>query len=309
MDELISTPIILHGASEYKKNLERNKSQTRDNNCLSCGYVHDHPRKDCWAFDKICHKCNQKGHISPVCKNKTENCVPMASVFCGNVESNAALCEVPPISVEMWNENDEYKGQMNVIPDSGAGANLMGAEQSQQIGAIDKGRSDKKLMAANKRPINVIGTMTAKMKYGDIKKDVKFVISDQHKGVLLNRQTCKDFGLLPEGWPHVSTQIETEESGGKHQNLCVRSRAAPDVFLGADHERSNDKKAAMMTTDTDGIFKEIMVDAFENDDKYYLAVTEMKSSFPMLYVFNDKPTPEMMTGALVSIFGTYGCPK
>ena len=149
-------------------------------------------------------------------------------------KNDDATCDISPIKMKVWDENGKYKGTLDkVLPDTGAGANLMGVEESKQIGSIKNDLSGTVLTAANGLPISTVGTMWVTMEYGKIKKDVHFIITDEYEGTLLNRQSCKNFGLLPEKWPHVSTQIAEV----KHQNPSeVHSRVAPKVFLGADHK-------------------------------------------------------------------------
>ena len=186
----------------------------------------------------------------------------VSSIFCGHVKDDSATCDIPPIAFEVWDEKNKYKGWITeVLPDTGAGANLIGREKAKKIGPVKKGRSGAALTAANGLPITTIGILKSTIKYGKVKKEVNFIVTDEYEGIILNRQACKDFKLIPKNWPDVSTQVAAVKEDQKHQITDARSRPAAQLILGAD-----DKKYDVASKEFRDIILRDYADVFDGDN-------------------------------------------
>ena len=221
-------------------------SQGGDSRCQWCAEAPAHPKDKCWSTKMTCHYCKVTGHISKACikqkKDQKErakkNDKNVSSIFCGSVKNDDAVCDISPITVEVWNEKNKYKGWVpKVLPDTGAGANLMGVEEAKRIGPIRKGRSGVTLTAANGLPITSIGILRTKIRYGKVRKEVNFIVTDEYKGIIMNRQACKDFKLIPKDWPSISTQVASVKEEQMFQNAKEQLRLAPELCLGADDHK------------------------------------------------------------------------
>ena len=102
----------------------------------------------------------------------------------------------------------------------------MGVEEAKRIGAIRKGRSGVTLTAANGLPITSIGILRTKIRYGKVRKEVNFIVTDEYKGIIMNRQACKDFKLIPKDWPSISTQVASVTEETMSQNAKEQPRLA-----------------------------------------------------------------------------------
>jgi len=303
----------------------KNKSQGRRDHCAKCAGPKNHSEEECWANDKHCHCCGKLGHVSPVCPSKQKPHVRNLSVFCGNVIVNEAICELKTITMDAWNDAGKYKGKLHdVLPDTGAGANLIGIEQAKRLGNMSPRKNEQVPTAANGLAIEVEGTITATLKYGPIKKEVVFLVTNEYKGALLNRQECENFKLIPQGFTDKPAQLATTVE------LPGKDNAFPDDVSRTPSQTNNENVTmyeqepqrysgtvacvASVTTERDPImptiiFQEIATYFFEMDGHHYMAMVDRLSGYPVLAAFHKAPTAEMAIERLLDLFATFGCPQ
>lgn len=114
-------------------------------------------RNDCWASTINCNKCKKIGHLAKMCKLDQRNQAPhrdkervtksnMLSEkrkhpqsLWGLSRNRHGTCTLQTITLECFTPNSrEFIAELHgVLPDSGAGANLMGVEDANRLG-IDK---------------------------------------------------------------------------------------------------------------------------------------------------------------------------
>eukprot|EP00094_Tigriopus_californicus_P010955 TCALIF_10569-PA protein Name:"Similar to gag-pol Gag-Pol polyprotein (Walleye dermal sarcoma virus)" AED:0.25 eAED:0.27 QI:80/0/0/1/0/0/8/0/1134 len=141
-----------------KKGGERDRNQPRDQNqaqgknqwpsnksegnCWYCGQDR-HSRKECPAKNQTCSFCHKQGHIQVACKSKKygrqsdkqgsreekpKNQGRISSVFCGRVcAKGEPFCDLATISIKFTDQLNKahLETTSRVLPDTGAGANLM----------------------------------------------------------------------------------------------------------------------------------------------------------------------------------------
>lgn len=274
--------------SEYRRERDRSRSFDRTNQCHRCGQSHENDH--CWAKNATCHYCKKIGHIARLCQAKGKpDMKTLSTVVCGVIdEQNEALCKLMPITADVWNSEDKYKGKLyDVLPDTGAGTNLIGLEQAYRIGAFKRTEPKEELRGANGLPIRTIGSISATLKIGDVKKMVSFAISDEYKGVILNRQECEDFKIYTRS--HSNAQ-DPKQPGG---NIKITE----DTM----YEKPSKK-------DMSQVFEEVMVESFTEDDKHYLAFTDRMSCYPAIYEFEKPISSDSTIQTLLDLFHTFRCP-
>ncbi len=209
--------------SSYKRNKRdrsgsRNRHESRDrkNGCKYCG-GDPHPRDKCRAKDKICDKCGVRGHLKAVCRSneKAENNNDrgrkkersISSIFCGRVSEENAMspfCKLPSIMVEVYNEKGARLGKLHdVLPDTGAGSNLMGIGNFKKLGGNprDLRKQQDILYGANGLTINTLGRAEFTIEHDNEMVRSTFVITDEYKGTLLNQDTCKALKIIHDSFP------------------------------------------------------------------------------------------------------------
>ncbi len=225
----------------------RSHSEERMGKCNRCGGG-PHPKEKCYATGKTCHGCGKKDHLKSVCKakpkesknNKAErgrsnDRKVVTSVFCGSVDAGTVnkspFCPLETITINVSdNVTGKTKQISNVMPDSGAGANLMGVGHYKQLkGNPSKLRKQNDVLyGANGLTINTLGRDEFNIEYDGCSVSTTFVITDEYKGTLLNRLTCKKLGILHETFPaKISNAVSIIQTDVTHEMLL---KEFSDVF-------------------------------------------------------------------------------
>ncbi len=228
--------------SSYKKNKQRDRSESRNRHnsrdrnfgCKYCG-GDKHPREKCRAKDKTCDKCGVKGHFKSVCRAK-DSCGndtgrgrskdrTVSSIFCGRIMESSpksSFCDLPSICVNIYDVAGKSLGILkDVLPDTGAGANLMGVANYKKLGGHvrDLRRQQDILYGANGLTINTLGRAEFMIEHGNEKVSSTFVITDEYRGTLLNQATCKALKIIHESFPNKVHVNATSPTGNEIQNI------------------------------------------------------------------------------------------
>ena len=307
------------GNNESRQNYQH---QSRDQNysqdrCRSCGDNHEWPKEECWAFGKICNYCHKKGHVTKACTKRNKPKIPQTSIFCGNVEvKDESTCELTPLTFNVWNESGKYKGKLfNVLPDTGASANIIGQEQSYRLGPIKEKQSSTVLTAANGQSVHIIGIVEAMLKHGQIRKKVAFNVTDEYQGVVLNKQECINFELIPDGWPHVTKFMNSEKPNremptSKKQKVVMHmNHISAGVLSEGDNSNVKEEDASCKGEQATKIFQEIVAHFVQVHDQNHLVVVDIKSNYPFLFTVDGPLTAQKIMAALKEVFVAYRCPE
>jgi len=211
--------------SSYKKQREQEMNQNKL--CGKCGF--QHPRNNCPAYDKECHKCYKKGHFISKCRTMVDSVIPR---FVGTID---AFCSLDTISLEFNTKDGKYwKKIKGVLPDTGSGANLMNTNVYHKLGRDPQKlkRMGDVLEAANNLSINTMGRASFKIRYGKVQVMTQFIITDQCKrGVLLNQKICKQLGIVHKQFPIQVLPVDVLKKTSKNFNIDVL-KEYQDVFDG-----------------------------------------------------------------------------
>jgi hypothetical protein len=199
--------------SDYKKRRERSWSAKRDTEekCGGCGRPKHQDKKDCPAYGKECRLCKKIGHFAAHCRSSQSGCDSVFPSFIGAVE---AYCPLDTIRVEFKSLDGQHLKTLDgILPDTGSGVNLMNVRTYRLLGQDPHALRcmGDALEAANNLSINTLGRAKFLLTYGRVTHPVEFVITDEYRrGVLINQQTCKMFGVVPQSFPAQVAAIESE---------------------------------------------------------------------------------------------------
>jgi len=186
----------------------QNKSSHQNISCGRCGYQHLDDK--CPAKDQECHKCKKKGHFASKCRTKIVGTIISAIPHKVNTMTTATpFSLLPAIELEFKKiDGTPLKKIKNVLPDTGAGANLMHVSVFETLGGKIPALTQRNdlLKAANGHNIKTLGRAKFRIKYKGIELATEFIISDEYYGVLVNYGICKAIGWAPkEERPSIAT--------------------------------------------------------------------------------------------------------
>ncbi len=215
--------------SAYKRDRKEQRStsratRTEAKKCFYCAedYARDHK---CNAKSKTCNKCGAKGHIEKACKtrdsstkthDKKGNTRSVSSIFCTSVvhaeEALRPFCSLKTVTLEIYDEGHHVGQANNVLPDSGAAANLMSLRNFRKFGgtANDLCKQGDVIYGANGLTINVLGRKKYVLQLGQTKVAAIFMITNEYDGVIINRLVCERLNILPNKFPE---QVITDTYG------------------------------------------------------------------------------------------------
>ncbi len=208
--------------STYKRDKKREQSSSRSSRperkkCYRCGDDYSKGHR-CTAKNKTCNKCGAKGHIEKACKakerlsrsNERRNDMrSVTSVFCNvnNVaqseEETKPFCTLKTLTLNVYENGRRIGEAKNVLPDSGAAANLMSINIFKKLGGKmkDLSKQGDVVYGANGLTINVIGRKRYTMQLGEVAVDAIFLVTDEYDGTIVNRKTCEALHILPRNFP------------------------------------------------------------------------------------------------------------
>ena len=187
--------------SSYQK-----QPKTSSQCCQWCGGPswHSQDRQKCPAHDKLCKKCNKKGHFIKMCRSK-------------DAKMNASRSD-QRISVLIASTNDtitdptplvriRINGQkFEAMPDSGANIDALGPDSLQKLGFTQgdlQTSTSQKTLAANGSFFESLGILPATITFGSESVQTTFHVLSELKSrpIILNWKTCVDLRILPADFP------------------------------------------------------------------------------------------------------------
>ena len=206
---------------EHKPVWSQSRNREESMPCCRCGNT-GHVEGGCPFKDKECFKCQKIGHTRAMCQS--EESASVSSVLIGHVETGwqdcRPFCKLDTVSMQ-FSASGKVLGCQNVLPDSGAGANLMGVRAFRALGQ-DPGNLRKAgdvIYGANKLSINLLGRTVLNVKYGKAEATVIFLVSDEYDGVILSKETCKKLLIIPQDFPRQINAMTPIQSEGQLTEL------------------------------------------------------------------------------------------
>ncbi len=234
--------------STYKKQKSESRNmntQGSEKSCYRCGgeYTEDHR---CPARDKTCNSCGAIGHFSKMCKSKGRNRKPhstvghVASVFCNNIthdgNGKSPFCSMKKVHAQFYSKDGKALGILkDVLPDSGAAANLMSVQDYEKLGrdATKLVKQDDRIFGANGLGINALGRDTFIIQLGDARIEATMIITDEYiGGTILNRQLSEQLGILPNNFPAQMSRPKrvkrhTGKTSQQNRRDCFKLKNTP----------------------------------------------------------------------------------
>ena len=187
---------------------KRSVMETRDReNCSRCGKP-GHQGKDCPFRDRVCHKCQCRGHLARVCRSssnpkkgprrekgrrhpvrhleESEDSTSELEEFLGLVREVGGIHKLyqPPIKVPL--RIDGVQVQMEL--DTGASVSIVSEDQYKQYWpgrSLDK--STIRLQTYSKEPLIVVGNLDVQVEYGSQKVTLPLVVVKDNGPMLFGR--------------------------------------------------------------------------------------------------------------------------
>ena len=191
-------------ADKYKQ-----QSQPQEKACGWCGGAR-HQREKCPAKDKLCNRCQKKGHFTVVCRgSKTKR-----------VQEIGEDLEVPFLG-EMNGQGDYWSALIivNGFPtefklDTGASVSVL-SDQTPFLKTCELDKQSAKLIGPGGIPLTVIGTLRATLAYKNTSiQETMYVLRNQ-KASLLSKSACVALQIISRideisGVSHTSPNFKAE---------------------------------------------------------------------------------------------------
>ena len=209
--------------------------------CGSCGGAR-HPKDQCPAYGKTCHKCAKSNHFAAVCRSAAQDKRPKSGR-----PNKPQRFSVKPLNYSTQSSNDEYVYTIQqkstgcptttisiagkpipIMIDTGASINVLDNTAFQQLEGIELRPTKVKAFAfSSKQPVCFKGKFEAlvetKQKYC---VSTFYVVSSKDSGCLLSMATAQELGLISLNLSAIKPVDVTDE---KLSTLLDKYR---DVFKG-----------------------------------------------------------------------------
>ena len=178
--------------------------------CLGCGSgFHPGGRKQCPAYQLVCHLCNQAGNIAKVCRSRkptqTQSHDPATNAVITTPTVNTAQAGIQPaptLQAEFSTSNGSTTTQ--VLPDSGADISVAGPSVIQSLNDHPGNLLPSQITpcTVNGQTMTPIGKLPVQIKIGNhIHKDELHIYPDI-KGILISWKSCMALTILPPSCHH-----------------------------------------------------------------------------------------------------------
>ena len=238
---------------------KRNQSRGQDNNsneddekCSNCGRTHDQDK--CPASDKLCNKCNRRGHFQAVCRSR----IGMIKVKkIGKTSGNRENIDLPvrglvhsvPDSesapqVEVTVESGHGRPQhIKVLPDTGADVCIAGMRIARRCNITHKRmeKSNFNIESAN-RAFNIAGKKNLKYSFDGKEVTATTVICRDFEGLALSWKVAEDLGII-RYHPAVKSRI-----------LSVKKQESVPVNQTSEEIEEYKKHKKKLLTEFDDVF-------------------------------------------------------
>jgi len=220
------------------KSTPSNEGRGFDKKCSHCGRK-NHAAKDCKFRTAICHKCDQKGHIAPICPTKgksSDSAVhQMSELYLSSDEDDfedGACGGVTIYSMKSQQEDDEPfyvtvqvgGQQLRMEIDTGSGKSVIGKKLYDKYFADYKLHSMELLLYTyTKETIHPLGYIIVPVQYGVRTKNLRLYVVSFNAPALFGRAWCNSFGIK-------MSQVKSISSSGPGSGLQELLSRYQDVF-------------------------------------------------------------------------------
>ena len=325
--------------NRIKKTHHKNKSSSSTNfiNCYSCGSNHKYG--DCPAYGHICKTCGRRNHLESMCRSKNDKPSHKSNPKHKQSEPQkphnrghgCKLNKVNADSSDCEDEHDAYSyvykinsakrsdefvklrflnskvGAMATV-DTDAEVSVLpvcvykqlypkSVDSNGEIQGLDA--CSMKLTAFNLTNINVMGQIRLPVKYRDVIKNIKFIVTNIDTATVIGRNDAVDLHCV-EFLCHNCDQCKNDDS------MCVKSLSTPD-------NRKNDlyySEKCQINAGTQANFPmhRIGTDLFQFNGKQFLIMVDHYSSYPWVRRLRNISSASCID-AMKSVFSEFGYPQ
>ena len=195
--------------------------------CHRCGRANHAPED--WRFkDAECHQCGKKGHISPVCRSKTPSQRKPLQKQKRRCNKTHHVQEHPPTPDSEGSSGEEYhlhkvgthsshpmevqvmvnEQRLTMEVDTGAAVSIISdATRKAKFPRLKLHKSDVILKTYIEEPMEVIGNLHVRVRYGDQEAKLVLVVVGGEGPCLFGRNWLKYIRL---NWHSISTVQRTQ---------------------------------------------------------------------------------------------------
>ncbi|QQP42181.1 Uncharacterized protein FKW44_016765 [Caligus rogercresseyi] len=148
---------------------------------------------------ELCQTCCEEQIVTRIIAGTTDEKARI-------IAESDPFCALKTISLQFQDST-----RLEVLPDSGSGANLMSTRDYRRLGYHEGNlvHTGDAIYAANNLGINSLGRHVFKVNLNGISTHALFLITDEYKGTLINRETCQVLRIIPDDFPK---QIRREQT-------------------------------------------------------------------------------------------------
>ena len=196
----------IHAARQTQQNPSNTHGSQR---CPGCGSgFHAGGRRQCPAYQLVCHLCNQTGHFAKVCRSRkpakprphkpATNAVHITPSI--NI-SRAGIQPAPTIQARISTCNGS--ANMQVLPDSGADISIAGPNIIQSLGDHPDNLLPSQITPStvNGQKMTPIGKLPVQIKIGNSTRKDELHIYPNVTGTLVSWKTYMALSILPPSYP------------------------------------------------------------------------------------------------------------
>ena len=207
--------------------------------CPGCGSgFHPGGRRQCPAYQLVCHLCNRTGHLAKVCRSRRpaqprarEPATNAVHVTPSINTTQLGIQPAPTIQAELSTRNGSTS--MQVLPDSGADISVAGPNIIQSLNDHRDNLLPSQVTprTVNGQKLTPIGKLPVQIKIANHMYKDELHVYPNIEGVLVSWKACKALNILPQSYPEpmkVCNVTSTETA----QHLTSESliQEFPSVF-------------------------------------------------------------------------------
>ena len=202
------------------------RSMTNKKHCSHCGNTDHTPNErttfPCPAYGTRCNYCKAQHHYASMCyrKKKDDNALALLDDTSGDqshelneilsfqsrpdINKHKTTYEIPAVVIPLWPTNRTHKPvEINVFPDSGAGACIAGPQHLNKLGLLQKDliKQTRVFKVVGGTPLISIGWIPVTFNIYNYSTKQQLFIAQNVSRVYLSRVACIAVKILPECFP------------------------------------------------------------------------------------------------------------